>query len=145
MGNLYGPSYSVMDPAAGIDVTWLHTQTTDLLASASRAATTNSADQTNTQYRGIILEVPLVSASSSGTILVTLQARLPSGAYSTLLASTSHTTGSAGTSIVLTYSPYTAAVANVSAGGILPYGWRVLMTHATTGAIVYSAHYQLLK
>lgn len=165
MGNTYGPSFALINGANGLDVGTTNplaillsdgssaipqtnqVSTTDLLASASRAATTNSADVTNNYYRGIVVEVPVASASSSGTLTVTLQGKLPSGAYYTILASTAYTTGVAGSSIILRVFPgiSNASTGDVTAGAILPYTWRVLLTHATTGAMNYAVHYQLLK
>lgn len=90
----------------------------------------NSTDQTNVQWRGVIVGIDVTAISgTSPTLTVTVQGKDPaSGVYYTLLASASITATGFTT---LTVYPNAPATANVSTPLPLPYEWRVL--YAITG------------
>lgn len=109
---------------------------TTILPSAARTATTASAEQGNTGYRGghIIIDVTAVSGSPSLTF--TVQGYdATSGKTYTILASAAIT--STGTTVLKVYPGLTAA-ANAAANDVLPDNWRVNVTHGTSDSVTYS-------
>ena len=103
--------------------------------SASKTATYTSADQTNSNWGGVIVFIN-TSAFVSGTFTPSIQAKDPvSGNYYTIL------TGAAisGTGLVtLKVHPSITAVVNASVADVLPLTWRVVMTGATTPSATFS-------
>lgn len=93
--------------------------------SAAAAGTTNSADQTNYNGRGVIAVVN-ISAITTATAVVKIQGKdAASGQYYDLLTSTGLTATGA---TALTVYPGAAATANVSLPSPLPKTWRVSVT-----------------
>ncbi|MEW6016496.1 MAG: hypothetical protein AB1760_00315 [Pseudomonadota bacterium] len=107
-----------------------------LLASAARTASTNSADQTNYNGRGVRVSIDVTALTGTPSITVTIKSKdSASGVYSTVLASgpitaIGHTE--------LTVYPGITATNNVSANTILSRTWRVEVTHGTADSITYS-------
>ena len=101
------------------------------------------ADQTNVQWRGVVVSIDVTAITgTSPDLVVTVQGKDPvSGVYYTLLASASITAAGFST---LTVYPNAPATANVSEPLPLPYEWRVIYTiggttpavTATIGAVV---------
>lgn len=96
--------------------------------SAQGTGTVNSADQINTNGRGLILVVN-ITAITAGSLTVTIQGKdVVSGVYYTLLASAA--LASTGTTVMTIYPGETAS-ANVAANSPLPRTWRVSSVVAT--------------
>lgn len=117
-----------------------HAQTQNLaveiLPSAARtAATVDSADQTNSGWRGahVVLNV---SAFTSGTYTLHIQGKDPvSGTYYDILVGTA--LAATGVSIYKVY-PGISTVANGSAADILPRIWRVRLVGAASPSMTFS-------
>lgn len=118
-----------------------------LLASAVRAADTNTADQTNTaKARGVLLILDVTAVTALQTLTLNLQVKDPaSGKYLTL----STTTAIGGTAtLVGTYALITqqgignglpASLTALSGSAvILPYTWRAQVDHSGAGNFTYS-------
>lgn len=120
-------------PAVNVD--------TGALVNVTNATTTQfSADQTNANYRGLIL-VCNVSAIAAGTIAVSVQGKdLVSGAYYTLF------TGAAvATAILTTYQVYPGSTPAVSSfNGPLPTTWRVMVTAVNALPVTYTVSATLI-
>lgn len=107
-----------------------------ILASAARTASTNSADQTNYNGRGVRLSIDVTAVTGTASITVTIKSKdSVSGVYSTILASAAISTVS---HVELTVYPGLPATANVSANAILSRTWRVEVTNANADSITYS-------
>ena len=108
---------------------------TGALINAVNVTTTQySADQINTNYRGLIL-VCDVTAVAAGTIAVSVQGKdTVSGKYYTLF------TGAAvATAITTVYQVYPASTPSASAyNGPLPTIWRVMVTAVNANPITYT-------
>ena len=106
-----------------------------LLASAARTVTTDSADQTNFNGRGIHVVVD-ITAGAVLSLVVTIQGKDPvSGKYYTLLASAALTGVS---TTVLRVYPALLAVANTIANDIVPRTWRVDVAAGNATSATYS-------
>lgn len=107
-----------------------------LLASAARtAATVNSPDVNNYQWRGATVYLN-VSAFTSGTYTVRIQGKDPvSGLYADICVGTA--VGSVSLNKVEVY-PGIAASANITCNDTLPRVWRVQMTGATSPSMTFS-------
>lgn len=114
-----------------------------VLASAVRAATNNSADQKNLNYRGLHLIIDVTAVPGVDTVTFTIQGKDPlSGKYYTILASAA--IAAAGTTVLKVYPGLTAA-ANAVANDVLPEDWRVAVTHSAASNFTYSVGAQLVK
>lgn len=99
------------------------------------AATVNSPDQSNRSYRGahIIINTTTVN---SGTFTPKIQGRDPiSGNYYDIL--TGSAINAAGLTVLKVYPGITAA-ANAAVSDVLPRGWRIVMTGASTPSHIFS-------
>lgn len=97
---------------------------------AAGAGTTQSADQTNYNARGLHVTVDITATGGTPTLTVTIEGKDPtSGKYYTILASSA--LASTGTTILRVYPGLTAA-ANVTANDALPRVWRVKSVIAGT-------------
>lgn len=95
---------------------------------AQGTGTINSADQTNTNGRGLQVVIN-ITAITAGSVTVTIQGKdIVSGVYYTLLVSAALAT--TGTTILNVYPGLTAA-ANTVANGTLPRTWRISSVVAT--------------
>lgn len=110
--------------------------TATVLASAARTATTDSADLTNHNGRGVAVDIDVTAIVDTPSVVFHVQAKDPvSGVYVTVLESaavvgTGHTR--------LRVYPGIAAVANLAASDILSRTWRVRAVHADADSITYS-------
>lgn len=106
------------------------------LASAARTASTQSADLTNYNHRGVALTIDVTAIGAAPSITVAVQAKDPlSGKYVTLLTSAAIVAVS---TVRLRVYPGLANVANLAADDLLPRTWRVNVTHANGDSITYS-------
>jgi hypothetical protein len=108
----------------------------EIMASASRTATTSSSDIKNSGHIGghIIIDVTVLTAGAS--IVPTIQGKdSVSGKYYTLLTGVAIT--ATGTTVYRIY-PGIVAVTNLAISDILPSEFRVVMTAADTKAVTYS-------
>ena len=107
-----------------------------VLASAARTTTTNSADQTNYNARGVHVLLNVTAVPGVDTVTLSIQGKDPvSAVYYTLL------TGLAvvGTGVnVYKVFPGITAVANGAASDVLPRTWRVAVTHSAATSFTYS-------
>ncbi len=96
----------------------------EVVTLTAASAGVNSAVQTNSQWRGVVVSINVTAITgTSPTLVVTLQGKDPvSGTYYTLLASASITATGFST---LTVYPNAPATANVSEPLPLPWEWRV--------------------
>jgi len=107
-----------------------------LLASAARAASVNSADQTNYNSLGGHFTIDVTAIVSTPSIVITIQGKdALSGQYYDILVSDPIT--AVGTTILKVY-PGTTVTANVSAADILPRTFRIKAVHADGDSITYS-------
>lgn len=107
-----------------------------VLASAVRAATNQSADQTNYSSHGLIVVLNITAVPGVDTITPTVQGKDPvSGSYYTLLAGAAQV--ATGT-IILRVNPSMIAVANTVAADMIPRTWRVSMAHSAASNFTYS-------
>lgn len=114
-----------------------------LLASAARTATTNSADFTNQDYRGVDVIINATAATATPSVVFTIQGYDSTSAqYYTILASAAVT--GTGTTVLRVYPGITAA-ANTAASYALPRRWRVNATHADSDSITYSVGFSAIK
>lgn len=116
---------------------------TSVLASAARTATTNSADQTNYNGRGVTVFLN-VTANPGGaeTLSLKIQAKDPvSSAYIDVADAGVLFTAANGLK-ALTLYPGTLAAdlvsGDVGKSGVLPRTWRAVVTHSSTGSWTYS-------
>ncbi|AMV25513.1 hypothetical protein VT84_14030 [Gemmata sp. SH-PL17] len=104
--------------------------------SAARTTTGNSGDLSNKQHRGLHLVIDATAATSTPSVVFTIQGKDPvSGQYYTILASAAITGVS--TTVLRVYPALTAA-ANATANDVLPQTWRVLATHGNANSLTYS-------
>lgn len=114
-----------------------------VLASAVRAATNNSVDLKNKNYRGLHLVIDMTVVPGVDTVTFTIQGKDPlSGKYYTILASAAIVAVS---TVVLKVYPGLTAAANLVASDVLPEDWRVLATHSAATNFTYSVGAQLVK
>lgn len=113
-----------------------------LLASAARTATVATADQSNTEHRGVHVIIDVTAASATPSVVATIQGKDElSGQYYTILASAAIT----GTETrVLRVFPGATAATNLVANDVLPSTWRVNLVHADTDSITYSVAAQVV-
>lgn len=108
-----------------------------LMESLARTATNNSGNKLNDFMSGIhvVLDVA-VNAGTAASIVLTIQGfDAVSERYYTLLEGAAVT--AVGTTVYKVF-PGATDTANVSVNDILPYKWRVLVTHADENPITYS-------
>lgn len=119
-----------------------------LLSSAARTATTNSSDQDNRFYWGLILFLDVTTRASSTTLTPGLQVKEPIGSnYITIWTATSAINSSDTTVAYLFYpSPNADAKALYTEAVDLIIGktWRIVMTHGDTNSITYSVSASML-
>lgn len=109
-----------------------------LLASAARTVTTNSADQTNYNWRGIILMVD-VSVIGTGSITPSIQIKDSiSGNYKTVWTAAAALVGN-GTAVYALYPSAVAASFTEAAAIMLPRTWRLALTSNNANAVTASA------
>jgi len=107
-----------------------------VLASAARTATTNSADQTNYNARGVHVLLNVTVVPGVDTVTLSIQGKdLLSGAYYTLL--TGPAVVATGMNVYKVF-PGITAVANGTASDVLPRTWRVSVTHSAATSFTYS-------
>lgn len=107
-----------------------------LLASAARTAATDSADISNTGYRGVHVYLDVTVDPAAAAITVTIQGKDPiSGKYYTLLAGAA--VSAVGTTVYKIFPGATAA-ANAVANDCVPTTWRVSVAVADADSMTYS-------
>lgn len=106
----------------------------ELLASASRTATVNTADTRSDGARGLVMLLDVTAASLTPSVVFTIQGKI-GDKYYTLLASAAVTGITTNTYIVY---PGLTAAANLVASNVLPESFRVNCVHADTDPITYS-------
>lgn len=132
------------------DISW-HKQrgnvTAEVLASAARTATINSASQTNHNARGVTL---LLNVTANPGGLATLTVSIETQLANVWRALTAFAATASGTNATYIYQLYpgiveTSAVGNVEVQGLgLPRFWRVTVTHSGAGSWTYSASSSLM-
>lgn len=114
-----------------------------VLASAVRAATNNSTDQSNLVGCGVHVVIDVTAVPGVDTVTPKIQGKDElSGKYYDIL------TGAAivGVStVVLKVYPGITVAANVSVSDILPKTWRVVMTHSAGSNFTYSVGASLIQ
>lgn len=118
---------------------------TTVLASASRSATVNSADQTNLHCRGVLICFNVTVVPGVDTVQLSLQGKDPlSGEYIEIVTSTAVATTGA-RFIYLAPGAGSLGSFNNYFNGQLPHTWRARMSHSGAGAFTYSVGAMLLK
>jgi hypothetical protein len=112
-----------------------------VLASAARTATNNSADQTNNFARGVRVTIDVTALAATPSVVFTIQGKTQQGDYYTLLDSAA-VTATGNTEMVV--HPQITAVANAVAKNALGNKWRVLATHGDADSITYSVYAEYL-
>lgn len=114
-----------------------------LLASASRSATTSSADQLLYSGRGVRVTVNVTVVPGVDTITPAIEVKDPiSGTYTAVL------TGApliATGLVTLRVGQGITAAANLAAADLLARTWRVTVTHSAGTAFTYSVGYDALR
>lgn len=114
-----------------------------ILASAVRAATNNSADQTNLVGRGVHVVIDVTAVPGVDTVTPKIQGKDElSGQYYDILTGAAI---SGVSTVVLKVYPGITVAANVSASDILPKTWRVVMTHSAGTNFTYSVGASLIQ
>ncbi|MBB6694380.1 hypothetical protein H7B90_23570 [Cohnella xylanilytica] len=112
------------------------------LPGAARTATTNSADLTNANGKGVIVVLDVSAVSDSPSITIKIQGKdSTSGKYYDIITSAAVTAIS---TTVLKVYPGLATAANSVANDIIPTTWRVVVTHSNTDSIQYSVGYSIV-
>lgn len=106
-----------------------------LFASAVRAATTQTADQVKTNYRGVYIFAKVTDVPGVKTLTFTIQGKDYDGDYYDIISSTA--SAATGT-VTLKVYPGMAAAANSAASEALPDVWRVKVTYSAGGNFTYS-------
>jgi len=116
-------------------------KTNTVFASANRINATESADQNNYTYRGVIVVIDLSTFTGGTNATFTIEGKDPeSGKYYTVLASAAQTAATGDTPLVLQVYPGMAASANAKADAPLPKTWRIKVTKTGTFTnLTYSA------
>lgn len=114
-----------------------------VLASAVRAATTNSSKYENYGSRGIHLVIDVTVVPGVDTVTPKLEGYdAVSGKYYDLLVGTAMV--ATGTQVLKLY-PSIATAANAAANDVLPTAWRVTMTHSAATNFTYSVGASLIS
>ncbi len=121
-------------------------QPTDLvlLNSAARTATTTTAEQINTLFKGLLIFFDVSSVPGTDTVTLSLQSKDPaSGLWRTVFASAaiSGVTRPAG---FMVYPGATAGSLTGAASAALPRSWRIQITHSAATSFTYSVAVCLL-
>jgi hypothetical protein len=107
-----------------------------VLASAARTATTTSETQNNDSYNGIQVSVNVSAGTSGFSVVPKIQGYdVGSGAWYDILTGAAITSASR---VNLTIFPGAPVTSNVSANGVIPKSWRVVVTPADTKSVTYS-------
>lgn len=124
-----------------------HNLDVTLLASSARTATTNSADQTNHNGRGVLVTLDVTSVTDTPSVVLAIEAKDPaSGKYEPLLTATAVTATGTHSYIVYPGGDVTASECIVKSVGFpLPRTWRVSMTHADADSITYSVGAMVIR
>jgi hypothetical protein len=111
-------------------------QEATVFASAARTASSDSADQTNYYWRGVVLVIDVTAITASPSVVFTVQGKSTLGSdYYTILVSAAIT--ATGQTVLRIYPGLTAA-ANLVASDVLPYKWRVSAAHGDADSITFS-------
>jgi len=106
------------------------------LASAARTATTNSADFTNFNAKGLHAIIDVSAVTATGSITPIIQGKDPvSGNYYDILQGLPITT--VGTNVIKVF-PGISAIVNASANDLLPRTYRLRVTHLNAVSMTYS-------
>jgi hypothetical protein len=123
------------------DGTFLEKTDVVLLASAVRAATNNTADQTNLNFRGVHVTVDVTVVPGVDTVTPKIQGKNGlTGVYYDILIGTAMVAVATQT---LKVYPGLLAAANAVANDVLPKTWRVVLTHSAASNFTYSVGAQL--
>lgn len=114
-----------------------------VLASAARTATTNSADFTNINAKGVRLFINVTAVTADPSVVFTLEVKDPISSTYTAILTSAAITGTGHT--VLTAYPGATAAANVTVSMPLSRTWRVTATHADSDSITYSVGYSYIN
>ncbi|MDE1904966.1 MAG: hypothetical protein KGH75_00765 [Rhodospirillales bacterium] len=125
----------LVSPGSGLAVEPTNQDTITLVASAAYTTTQTSADQTNTNGRGVIVVLDM-TAVGTGSVTLEIDGKDPvSGKYYTILTGAAVTSNS--TNIYRVYPGLTAA-ANATASDVLPRTWRAKVTANNANSATYS-------
>lgn len=117
----------------------------ELLAQASRTASTAGPDQTNANSRGVLLYLDVTAASGTGGLTVQVQGKDPSsGKYKTLNANPTAVTAIGTTAYMLYPGASTTGQVQQATSQVLPRTWRVNVSHGDASSYTYSVGYSLI-
>jgi hypothetical protein len=118
---------------------WANNQDLTLLASAARTATTNTADQTNANGKGVVVYLAITAASGTGGLQVSIQGKDPVSGNYFLLATLGAAVTTTGNKAYMFY-PGAASGGSLQAGAqmVLPRTWRVQIVHGDGTSYTYS-------
>lgn len=116
-----------------------------LLASAARTVTTNSSDQTNYNWRGLLLFVD-VSNAGTGSITPSLQIKDSiSGVYKTIWTAAAALIAN-GTTVYAFYpSALAAGIATEVINAIIGRTWRLVVTANNANSVTYSVSADMVR
>lgn len=120
---------------------WRNNVDVEFLASAARTSTTNSADQTNYNARGVMVTLNITAVPGGDTIHLRIQWRhSASGFYRNLLIDASQS--AIGLRTVIVYPGVGAVADGVQTTRGFPLGrvWRVRVDHSGSGSFTYDVN-----
>ena len=106
-----------------------------LLASAVRAATNTTADQTRVTETGLHIIINMIAVPGVDTVTCTLQGQDSLGNYYTILASAAIVATGV---TVLRVIPGVTVAANLAASDSIPDVWRINCTHSAGTNFTYT-------
>lgn len=113
-----------------------------LLAAGVRAVTTNSADQTSHNARGLHVVFDITAVPGVDTVTLTIEGKdAVSGKYYQLISGDAEV--AVGTRAYRVY-PGIVSVAKLAVNDVLPRSWRVTVTHSGAGNFTYSVGASLI-
>lgn len=129
---------------------WYSNWATSILASAARTATTNGADQTNYNGRGVALTINVTVEAATETLSLKVQGKDPisSNYFDIVDFGVVYNATTDAPTITRTFVMYPGVLAadfigitgNGTSGksGLLPRTWRPVVTHSASGSFTYS-------
>lgn len=136
------------DDKAGPLVTQVEGEEGELLASAARTASVQSADQTNHGWAGVILYVEVTAVTATPVVTVIIEGKDPSSGVYFPIATYANTLTAVSSRAYMLRGGISEDIAETDLeiqGVPLPKTWRVNMSHADADSITYSVGYSYLS
>lgn len=112
----------------------------EILGSAARTASVNTADYRADGHRGVVVLIDVTAIAATPSVVFTVQGKIGSTYYDMLASAAVTNTGQT----ILKVYPGITAAANASVSDILPESWRVKAVNGDADSITYSIKAVLL-